>query len=58
MGRQFEITQERRLQPPQHRVYKITKTMAPTRRQLIRMRRVRVAPGASPNHFWYTAFAP
>jgi hypothetical protein len=31
MGRQFEITQERRLQPPQHRIYKSTKTMAPTR---------------------------
>ena len=34
MGRQFELTQERRLQPLQHRVYKTTKTtktMAPTR---------------------------
>jgi Zinc knuckle len=31
MGRPFEITQERRLQPQQHRVYKNTKTMAPTR---------------------------
>jgi hypothetical protein len=31
MGRQFEITQERRLQTQPHRVYKTTKNMAPTR---------------------------
>ena len=31
MGRQFDITQKRPLQPLQHRVYKTTKTMAPTR---------------------------
>ena len=31
MVRQFNITQDRRLQPPQHRVYKTTKNMAPTR---------------------------
>lgn len=31
MGLQFDITQERRLLPLQHRVYKTTKNMAPTR---------------------------
>jgi Zinc knuckle len=31
MGRQLDLAQERRLQPLQHRVYKTTKNMAPTR---------------------------